>query len=362
MGDGVQKTHVGNVSVRADFNKEDFTNIIVQKGRAVVHEKALVCPCKAATSNQLSSCKNCGGTGYVFVNPKKTRMIISRMKINPQLAPWSEEWRGTVNISANPETELSYMDRITVIDANALLSEALFLTKSEDETFWFTRLTYAPKDLELKYVGLFVNATTPLTKLAHGTDYEIDGNYLKVINLDLIPDGAEDREVSLTTRYSYSPVYHVKDMDRESMETFEMKLDGGEVLKHLPLSALAQKAHNVFKDKISLSGETLLNNNYAESVCGQVDDLSTVCYDTPNTTEAMSEIKYQPIFKTIESGDEKNFYQTPTIQDKIFIFAREGVIQFYPGQYTYDAGLGKVIPVIPFEEGERLSFYILTAR
>lgn len=261
MGDNkpneVQQTYLGSSPSRVDFNKSDFTKLLSEKGRVVIFEKALVCPCKAASSNQLSSCQNCGGTGFVFVNPTELRMILSGVKLNPQQAPWSNEWNGTVNITANPEVELSFMDRITLTDAESILSEVLPIKKKDDT--WFTRFTYLPKSID--YIGLFVDSDVKLTKLTAGIDYTIDNNYLTLINEDLIPENTESGDLSVTIRYKHSPVYYVREMLRETMQSFELKLSNEELI-HLPISALGQKAHYVLKDKVSLSGATLLDNNY----------------------------------------------------------------------------------------------------
>jgi hypothetical protein len=71
----LQQTYYSGASTRADFNKSDFETLIQQKGRDVVLEKAILCGCKDKQGNQQSNCKNCGGAGFLFINPKETRMI-----------------------------------------------------------------------------------------------------------------------------------------------------------------------------------------------------------------------------------------------------------------------------------------------
>ena len=46
---------------RADLNKQDFDTLIRQKGRDVILETALQCPCKSESTNQQSNCRNCDG-------------------------------------------------------------------------------------------------------------------------------------------------------------------------------------------------------------------------------------------------------------------------------------------------------------
>ena len=82
-----------SVQPRADFEREDYKTLIEQKGRRILYEKALLCPCKSPSTNQQSGCKNCGGIGWIFVNPIQTRMIVSAVKIVTEFKPWSQEAR-----------------------------------------------------------------------------------------------------------------------------------------------------------------------------------------------------------------------------------------------------------------------------
>ena len=74
---------------RADLHKREFDTLIHQKGRDVLLETALQCPCKSPSTNQQSDCKNCGGTGWIFVNPRETRMVLTAINAVTEFRPWS---------------------------------------------------------------------------------------------------------------------------------------------------------------------------------------------------------------------------------------------------------------------------------
>jgi hypothetical protein len=143
---------------RADFERSDFERIISQKGADILFEKALMCPCKSKSTNSQSNCKNCGGSGWLFVNPKETRMLVSGLSIVNDVKPWSEEERGTIVISASDTEELAFMDRLTLINGEAIYQEVLHFKRDGGEVFAYT--AYPIK--KLLYGGLFLSSTTPL--------------------------------------------------------------------------------------------------------------------------------------------------------------------------------------------------------
>lgn len=246
---------------RADLNKEDFDNLVYQKGRNVIHEKSLRCPCKSKSTNQLSSCKNCGGTGWIFINPKETRMVIQGMEISTQYKPFSEEEIGMIRISYNEKEQLSFMDRIVVLDGNSVFNEVLHFKKQDDMLFAYT--SYNIK--EILYCGLFVNDSTALTKLTEGNgsgQFSYENNIVK-LNSSFVQPGEQD--ISITLRYYHSPTFHVVDVKRETMDSFEYK-SGGERLGRLPLSAFAKRAHYMLQAN-NLAGDRLIDNSYNESIC-----------------------------------------------------------------------------------------------
>jgi len=157
---------------RADFVKSKFDDLIYQKGYDVVHEKALRCPCVSKNANQQSNCKNCGGSSWIFFNPTQTKMVIHSMNLNTKYKEWSQENIGTASISSLAETETSFMDRITVIDGEAIFSEVLFLKQYiPDEVGYFETFPMLVTLITHYYPSTFEGGlSTPLKSIALTSD------------------------------------------------------------------------------------------------------------------------------------------------------------------------------------------------
>lgn len=247
-------------SNRADFNRSDFETLIAQKGRNCIKEQALMCPCKSKNTNQQSNCKNCGGSGWIFINAVKTKLILQRMKALPEFKNWSEVITGDLTVTGSDEEELCWMDRITSLDSNSIFNEVLFfktrVISNTTTTFAFT--SYNIK--ELKFVGYFAGVNDELIKLTEGTDFIYYKNVIKLINPSLI---AVQGEISLTVRYVHAPQYLIIDMNRESMETYTV--DGGDKPIHLPISGMARRQHYILGAP-NLNGDNILDNSYINKV------------------------------------------------------------------------------------------------
>lgn len=243
---------------RADLVKPDFDTLIYQKGRDVIYETALQCPCKSESTNQSSGCKNCGGTGWVFINPIETRMVLQGIDMVNEYRPWSEELRGVVNITAHSEINLSHMDRITALDGESIHNEILFLKKKGSEVFTYT--VYNIK--EILYIALFVSDNAPLKRLKEGVDYTIERNIVRLITDELPFENIKNN--SLTIRYKHAPQFHIIEMKRDTIQSFIW--NSGEKLQHLPVSAIGRRAHYQLKME-NLSNNRLIDNSFKEDKC-----------------------------------------------------------------------------------------------
>jgi hypothetical protein len=252
---GLQQTYQPQLNnTRADFNRSDFETLIAQKGRKVTLEKSLQCPCKGKSTNQQSNCRNCGGTGWVFINPTETRLVLQGMNITPNYKAWSEEITGDLKVTASDTEELTFMDRITVEDGRAIFTEVLFFKVRDVNTFAFT--CYNIK--EIKYIGYFKGVDQPFQRLAFGTDYTFEKNIVRIINPAIIP---VQGDISITIRYVHAPQYLMIDMKRESMETFVM--ESSEKMVHLPIAGTARRQHYILGAP-NLNGNNIISNNYEE--------------------------------------------------------------------------------------------------
>lgn len=244
---------------RADLNKSDFDLIVYQKGRDVTYERGLQCPCKSKSGNQLSTCRNCGGTGWLFINPLKTRMIVTQLAVTSDYKAWSEESRGTISITSTEDIHLSFMDKITLENADAIYNEAIYFTLSEDQLYYYAYSAYPL--ISILYCGFFKGDTSPLQRIKL-EDLEIDGNWIK-IPVGVLDSAVKTQEgISATIKYIHAPVFYVIEMKRETMQSYKL-IGGGEKNQDFPISALARRGHYVLSP-VNLNGESLIDNSYVE--------------------------------------------------------------------------------------------------
>lgn len=259
---------------RVDFNSNEFDSLVQEKGRDCVIEKSLPCPCKSVSTNQLSSCKNCGGTGWIFINPRRTKLVIQSMSLSTDFKNWSEEDRGTISISAMHREELTFMDRITISDGESVTQEVLhFKTYNENgEDLLFSYSSYIPK--EILYISLFISPTEPLKRLELEMDYTISGNkiYLDSKYYELqqySTNRSYEKDLpSVTIRYKHNPVYHIIEMRRETMQSYRYD-KGKENLIHLPTSCIGRRAHYILGSGLYTTSD-IINNSYIPDPCKTV--------------------------------------------------------------------------------------------
>lgn len=251
---------------RADFRVEDFNNIIYQKGRRVWYEKALKCPCKSKSTNSSSNCKNCGGLGWVWINGKETRMVITGVSFVGETKQWSEEERGMINVTCNTSEQLTQMDKITLLDANSIHQEVVHFIRKGSVYYAWT--TYPIK--KLLYAGAFISVNESFQVL-ESADIEFGPkNLIKLVNANLV--ASENEDISITLRYFFASSYSIIEMKRETMQSFRYE-QGAEVIQEMPLSAVARRLH-LELNAPTLLGGGLLDNNYTEVSCDVVDTVN----------------------------------------------------------------------------------------
>lgn len=243
---------------RADLIKPDFDNLVHQKGRNVLLETALQCPCKSKSTNQSSTCRNCGGTGWVFINPRETRMILTAIDLVNDYRPWSEELRGTVSVTAFVEDEISIMDRITALDGESIHNEVIYIKSKQNKAFLYT--TYDIKDI--LYIALYIGDNQPLRRLTKDVDFTIERNIITFIVSDFHFAKIEDNNI--TIRYKHAPQFHVIEMKRDTMQSY--RWENKEVQQHLPVSAVARRSHFQLSAE-NLNNDRLLDNSFEQHQC-----------------------------------------------------------------------------------------------
>lgn len=248
------------------LRKGDFEAAIYQKGYTVHIEKAVLCPCRSrqAGNQALSTCKNCAGVGWVFINKTETRLLMHSMNMSTKYKDWTEENMGTVAVTAGESDRLSYMDRITLLDAISVSNQILHPKKING----FLRATLAYDVKEIEEAFMFLSADEPLKRLERVTDYEVLKN--KIIFSQAITDyydtlGYDERgekiEVTIVLKYAHSPQFHVIDLVRETITVLNTNDKGKEEAQQMPINAVARRT-NHFRIDESPFNEELFDNSY----------------------------------------------------------------------------------------------------
>lgn len=264
---------------RADLEKQSFEKLIFQKGREVIHEKTIQCPCKSKSTGPLSSCQNCGGSGWVYLNPKKTRMVITTMNVVTDTKAWSEESRGTINFTALDSLQVANRDRITVVDGMTIHSEVLHFKYKDGQYFAFS--TYPVR--KVLYSALYVDDSSVLAVIDPDDYLSFPYNCVVKIDESIIPEGKKikdegdqviDVDLSMSIRYYHNPSFMVVELRRETMQS--AKYTGGmEVSQEMPISGVARRLHYE-GDAPNYNGERILNNDFEEITC-TLDELTLLC-------------------------------------------------------------------------------------
>lgn len=244
------------VNPRVGWDVDRFETLIQTQGYDAYIDRALRCPCADKTTGQaLSTCRNCGGRGWFFVDRVSTRLIAQHMDSKKRYDDWSEVNRGTASITTRGIDKLGFMDRIILTQLEEWYSEVLRPVTFNGQLIAYP--IYEP--LEISNMFLFSADNIPLV---HLTDeyYQVDGNKIIFSNdiLSLVDVEAlnitdiNQVPLQITMRYCHYPVYHVIDMNRELMKVREGKLCGegwNEKLRQMPINVLARKAHYIFDNQ-----------------------------------------------------------------------------------------------------------------
>lgn len=245
-----------------DVNK--FEGLIYNHGYEAFIERAMRCPCvDKATGQAQSTCHNCLGRGWFFVDKRETRVVAQSLNNVKRFEQAGEVNRGTARITTRASDKLGFMDRIILTQLEAYYSEILKPNFYKDELISYP--IYEP--LEITSMFLYAGDTTKLIPVPKNM-YRVDGNRIVFDSSleEFVP--VEDvnqkhPEISITIRYSYYPVYHVIDANRELMKVREHKCSfSDEALRSMPINILARKAHFIF-DSQKYSSE-LIDNSVKE--------------------------------------------------------------------------------------------------
>lgn len=244
----ISQTPSETVEPRVGWRIGDFNELIYSQGYDAYIDRALRCPCvDKSTGQALSTCKNCLGRGWFFVDRRETRVISQSMNNVKRYQNWSEVNQGTCKITVRGSDKLGFMDRIILLQLEAYYSEILKPIEFQEQMIAYP--VYEP--LYVTNIYLFVGDYTKLEPVPEEL-YKIDGNKI-IFDCSLnefVP--VEDMnqkhpELSISIRYAYYPVYHVLDANRELMRVRERTCSfSDEQLKDMPINVVCRKAHYIF--------------------------------------------------------------------------------------------------------------------
>lgn len=237
------------------FNKTAFDDLIYQKGYDVTTERAIPCPCKSEQGDNLLTCRNCLGTGWVFVDKMSTKLVLQSINVDTKFKSWSEERAGTVSVSARDIDQFSFMDRITVTNSISIIGQILHpkLVTIDGVNVLFARTIYDISSI--LYLYKFSADNVPLELI---TDkYALYGDSLNSLSFD-IPTFGEVENLTFSILYKHPVQFHVVDLLHEIRRS--QVFEGGTFNEvPLPVQAIARRAHYVL-DKNDLTGTLKISN------------------------------------------------------------------------------------------------------
>lgn len=234
---------------KVGWDVDRFERLIYQQGYDVDIDRALVCPCRDKTSGSaLSTCKNCLGRGWFFVDRTQTRIIGQSMDNKRRHEKWTSADTGIGRFTSRAIDKLNYMDRIILKELEAFRAE-LLRPHVDDEGELIAYPIYEP--INVTNIFLFIGDATKLLPIPDSM-YQVDGNLIRFDKslLEEVPVtdlNQSEPQLSISIRYNYHPVYHVLEANRELMKVrAAANCYTDEQLRSMPINVIARKAHYMF--------------------------------------------------------------------------------------------------------------------
>lgn len=237
------------------FRKNDFEAAIWNKGYEIIIEQAIHCPCKGLSGAAKTTCQNCLGLGWVFINPVKTRAIISSINRQTKYQHWSPEMIGTISVTVRDEERLNSMDKITFASRFSAMSEVRKVLSDNNQSFIFCSY----KVVSIKSISVFVSDNLPLMKVPVDK-YSISPNNSSVVLLDTT-DFPEPFNGVVSIEFDHEVSYNIVDMPHDFRSTFIYNEKGQNVESNMPIQGIARRSHFVLGSATDFSGTNLLKND-----------------------------------------------------------------------------------------------------
>lgn len=184
------------------FNVPAFVRMIKDRGLPVSWEKALFCSNRSnavAPGGHDPNCDVCDGSGYLYIQPTPTQMLISGATLEQAFYIQGKADSGIATITALPENKIGYWDRVVVTQSTVRYTE---LVRRRENTL-VDRLRY--ETLGVLHIQYKKTVFVPIR------DFKVNGDNLTwTSNAKVRPPDGEFYSILIERR----PVYIVLDMTK----------------------------------------------------------------------------------------------------------------------------------------------------
>lgn len=251
----VETTTRENNSPQPQFNVQEFNDAIWDKGYDVFVEKGMRCPCINEGDNvHSSSCLNCGGSGWFYIDRKETRMLVQSITRITKHQQWSAKDIGTASLTVMAKDKLSYMDRVILRELESWYSQVLYFHENDDADDLFAFTLHNP--IEVLHMYLFKGAGQKHQILEQGTDYTIEGSK---ITLNYATFSVLEKP-TVSIRYSHNPEFYIMDTNRDLLKQKTKSCPSSQLPENYPLNYVAKRGEFV-PDIQNYAGDLLFDNS-----------------------------------------------------------------------------------------------------
>lgn len=197
-------------SFQVDFNRDEFAKLISAKGYDVVWEKAAICPNRKGTApkDHNFACPTCDGRGFVYFDAVTTRMLMTGIKMTESYYAYGKWDGGSVMVTALPDFQINYWDRLTVFSGTNRFQEIVF----RQAAGLVDRLKYTPTCIS--YVS-WMDRTDTAVQFDTAADVVITDTGL----VQWVSASKPDAGSYYTIVYEYSPQYIIMDLVHQIRES-----------------------------------------------------------------------------------------------------------------------------------------------
>lgn len=184
-----------------DFDRDAFTRFIADKGYEVTWEKSVFCPNVGGLSprDHVLNCQLCDhGLGFLYIDPVETRMLMQGIKLNQSFFAYGRWDMGNMLVTAEPEFNINFGDRLTLSNGVARFPERVVRTKGSTSD----KLKYEPLSIDhISWVG------------RDGSLVVIDPTEVTIVDDTIVWAGTQpDAGSFYSISYMYRPRYVVMDL------------------------------------------------------------------------------------------------------------------------------------------------------